>query len=493
VNGVPRSRLAAVDLHTGRVDEGFDLPVTDPTGWEGSSAVRAVDISADGATLAIAHNNATIAGLPRQGVALIDIGKEPARVLPWRTTLYDYDCQPWFPQFSRPLMRDIEFSPDGSFLVVASAIGNYAPGCDVVVRFPTAGRGEIRPDWVSRVFDTPETVAVSDAAVYAGGHMRWAMAPGTAWTEFPDGNSDEQPEGTVARDQILALSPTDGTALPWDPGAGGFRGVLSLETVAAGLLAGSDGDRWGGAEVGRHARFPLAAAATPPDGARPNSAFVVPSEGDVVGRPFPLIVESTDDTAVADVALTIRNADTGRYLQPDGSFGAAADLSPLVVGAGSDLATTKAYFELPAGRYVATATADDASGRRDRTPASIGFRVAGGRGTTPPDGWIEHPARRDVLRKKVTVSGLTWDDSAVVRIRMIVKDLATGEFLQKDGTFAPRFQKLFVRPDARGSTLSTFAWTAELPAGRYRALLFVKDDGGSKDPIRAKVTFRVSA
>jgi hypothetical protein len=493
VNGVPRSRLAAVDLHTGEIDGDFDLPVTDPTGWEGSSAVRAVDISPDGSTLAIAHNNATIAGLPRQGVGLIDIGKPTAAVLPWRTTLYDYDCQPWYPQFSRPLMRDVAFSPDGSFLVVASAIGNYAPGCDVIVRFPTNGRGDVRPDWVSRVFDTPETVAVSDAAVYTGGHMRWAMAPGTAWTDYADGNSDEQPDGTVIRDQILALSPADGTALPWDPGAGGLRGVLSLETVQAGLLAGSDGDRWGGAVVGRHALFPPATAASILDGARPDSSFIVPLDGDTVGRRFPLIVESTDDTTIADVSVTIRDVGTGRYLQPDGTFRTAAtDLSPLVIGTGTDRAVTKAYLDVRAGRYVATATAVDAGGRRDRSPATIEFRVTEGPGTTPPDGWIEHPGDGRAVRGVVTLNGLTWDDSGVERIRMIVKDLATGEFLQRDGRFAPRFRKLFVRPDARGATVSAFEWTVTLPKGRYRALLFVKDDDGEKDPVRARVAFRVS-
>jgi hypothetical protein len=474
------------------VDPGFDLPVTEPTGWEGASSVRAIDVTSDGSTLAAVHNNAMVDGLARQGIALIDISAPVASVLAWQTDTYDYDCQPWFPQFTRPLMRDVAFSPDDSFLVVASAIGNFAPACDSVVRFPTEGGAGVEPTWVSRMFDTPETLAVSDEAVYVGGHMRWTMASGTVWTDFADGNTDIQPEGTVIRDQIVAIDPTDGTSLDWDPGAGGFRGVLSLEVVAEGLLAGSDGNRFGGEIVGRHAFFELPDDVPAIDDP-PVSMFVVPLDSGVAGQPFPLIVESTDDSGVADVALTIRNDATGLYRQLNGGFGpVATDLSPLVLGTGTVAATTLGLFDLPAGGYTATATAFDVSGTAEASPAVATFTVNAAAGIADPDGRFEHPDNHDIMGSLVTLSGRAWDDGAIDKARAIVRDLVTGEYLQNDGSFGPDFNRVWLKVDDRGAATSTFSRTLVLPDGKYRAWLHIKDDDNNKDPVKDRVNFRVS-
>lgn len=492
INGVERSRLAAVNLHTGDVDPGFDLPVTVATGWEGASSVRAIDVSNDGTILATAHNDALVDGVARQGVALIDISGPVASVLPWQTDTYDYDCQPWFPQFSRPLMRDVAFAPDDSFIVVASAIGNYAPACDSVVRFPTEGGAGVAPEWVSRMFDTPETLAVSDQAIYVGGHMRWTMAAGTVWTDFADGNTDIQPEGTVVRDQIVALSPEDGTSLDWDPGAGGFRGVLSLEVVDSGLLAGSDGNRFGGEIVGRHASFELPDDIPAPDDP-PVSTFVVPLDLGVVGQPFPLIVESTDDSGIADVAVTIRNTATGLYRQLNGTFGpVATDLSPLVLGTGTVAATTLGRFDLPAGTYTATATATDLSGTVEGSRATATFTVNSGAGTASPDGRFEHPDNHEIIGSTVTLSGIAWDDRAIDKARAIVRNLDTGDYLQNDGSFAPGFNRVWLRVDEVGAATVTFSRTLVFPVGKYRAWLHLKDDDNNRDPVKNRVNFRVT-
>jgi hypothetical protein len=491
INGISRIRLAAVDLHTGAVDPGFDLPVTKPTGYNGASSVRGIDVSPDGTKLVTVHNNARVDGKRRQGIALIDISGATAALLPWRTSHYDYDCQPWFPQFSRPLMRDVQFSPDGTFLVAVSAIGNFAPGCDVAVRFPTSGGKNVQAEWISRMFDSPDAVAVTDAAVYVGGHMRWAAAPGFGWTDFEDGNPTDQPENTVVRDQLVALDPSDGQTLEWNPGAGGFRGVLSLAAVDGGLLAGSDGDRFGGETVGRHAFFELPADQVQPDGEAPMSAFVTPRDGVPAGRPFPLIVEATDDTGVADVVVTVRNTANGRYLQPDGTFRAAeTDLSPFVAGTGTTEATVHAVFSLPRGAYEATATAIDVGGTGQSTPTTVRFPV--GSGDADPDGRFEHPRNLEVLRSPVTLSGLAWDDDEITKIRIIVRDRVTNEYLQDDGTFAPKFNRIFVDGDGRGSALATLSWTYDLPTGKYRAWLHLKDSDGNSDRTKARVNFRIA-
>jgi len=492
VNGVARMRLAAVDVATGAVDPGFDLPVTGETGLNGSGSVRGVDVAPDGDTLAVVHNDRFVNGAPRQGVALIDISGATATLLEWRTRNYDYDCQPWFPQFTRPLMRDVQFSPDGSWIAVASAIGNYAPGCDVVVRFPTSGEDRVAATWVSRMFDSPEALAVSDEAIYVGGHMRWAQAPGTVYTDFRNGNTDNQPTGTVVRDQIMAISPADGTALDWDPGAGGFRGVLALETTDAGLLAGSDGDRFGGEALERHALFELPAD-PPPTGARPMTAIRAPSAGGTVGRRVAVVGSASDDRGVGDVAMTIRSLATGDYLQRNGSFGPAAyDLSPFVPAVGQETSTVLWIGNLPDGAYVIEMTASDESGAPDRTPAVIEVAVdAGPPDSAPPDGAITSPGRGSPASARVNISGIAWDETALGRVRVIVKDLDRGLFLQADGAFRRGRARLVVALEDPATPLSHWSWTGDLPDGRFQVRLHVVDAAGGHDPTQARLRLRV--
>jgi hypothetical protein len=491
VNGWTRRLLAAVDVTTGTLDRGFRVPVTGGTGYDGAFSVRGIDVSPDGRTLASVHNDTFVDGFRRQGVALIDIGSDIASVLPWRTDIYDFDCQAWYPQYRRPLMRDVQFSPDGSFIVVASAIGNFAPGCDTVIRFPTAGDGEVEPDWISRTFDTPEALAVSDDAIYVGGHMRWAMAPGTVWTDFANGNTDIQPDGTVVRDQIMALSPDHGTALPWDPGAGGLRGVLALRTTDRGLLAGSDGERFGDLPLERHALFPLPAPPVP-TGARPATAIVAPADGSTVGQTLPLRVVATDDHGVEDIEVTVNDA-TGRYLQLDGTFEATPeDLSPVVLGVGGIYAATHSLFELSVGDYTVTAAAVDGSGRRDGSPAVAHFMVSNGTLMAPPDGFIDRPLDGATVGSQVRFSGIAWDDAGVEKARLIVQNRDTKEYLQADGSFGPQPRRRFIQlAGSRGSSIVNWSWSGELPAGRYRARLFVRDVDRQRDPTMHRIRFEV--
>ncbi|MDJ0960620.1 MAG: hypothetical protein QNJ88_08180 [Acidimicrobiia bacterium] len=492
VNARSRRLLAAVNLTTGAVDNGFNLPITGGTGYDGAFSVRGIDVSPNGRTLASVHNDRFVDGLPRQGVALIDISGDVAEVLPWRTDIYDFDCQAWYPQYQRPLMRDVQFSPDGSYVVVASAIGNFAPGCDTVIRFPVDADGEVKPDWISRTFDTPEALAVSDKAVYVGGHMRWAMAPGTVWTDFPNGNTDVQPPGTVARDQIMALNPVDGTALPWDPGAGGLRGVLALRTTDRGLLAGSDGERFGGIPLERHAFFPLPRP-TPPAGTRPTTTIVAPGDESTVGRVVPLRVVATDDHGVEDIEVTVTDA-AGRFLHPDGVFRTAAvDLSPLVIGIGSTSAATHALLDLAPGAYTITATAVDGAGRRDRSPAVATVTASNGSALASPDGYIDRPSESETVGAVVRFSGIAWDDRGVDKVRLIVQNRDTKEYLQADGTFAATLHRRFVQlADQRRNPAIAWSWVGELPEGRYRVRLFVRDVDKRRDPTKHVVRFVVN-
>jgi hypothetical protein len=493
VKGVTREGLVAVDLTTGAVDTGFNLPVTQGTGLNGAGGVRAVDVTPNGNTLVSAHNAHQVAGQVRQGLALIDISGPTATLLPWRTNHYDYDCHP-NQSVTRPLMRDVQFSPNGAYLVVVTSIGNYAPGCDVAVRFPTAGGNGVTATWTSRLFDTPETVAVTDQAIYVGGHMRWLMAPGTEWDDWGNGNTNNQPANTLARQQIGDLSISDGTALPWDPGATGLRGVLDLEAVEAGLLAGSDGEWFGGRRTYRHALFPL--AFTPPsDNADPTANVAAPAAGASVESPVTFSGNAGDDNGVVDVLVSLRNQDTGQYLQLNGAFNNNGFvLHSAFVPGWRDPATSWSWSaDVPNSSYRLTVRARDVAGKTSsvvRRDFTVGTVVD----TEDPDGTIATPTGGQTLTSNpVSSTGAATDDVSVAQVNLVIKDRDTQLFLQPNGTFAAAWAKVPATLANPGAPSTDWSWSGNLPNGRYKITVQVIDGVGKKDPSTAQRNFVVDA
>ena len=117
----------------------------------GTTNIRRFDVSPDGSRLAAVGNFATVGGQPRAQLAVLDTGGDTATVAPWATNRFDRahnDCARVFDTF----MRDIDFSPDGSYFVV-STTGAFAGGArqrdDVRHHHPLGDRqhGQ-RPDLV---------------------------------------------------------------------------------------------------------------------------------------------------------------------------------------------------------------------------------------------------------------------------------------------------------------------------------------------------------
>ncbi len=270
IGGYDRTRLAAVNLDTQSIDTSFDLPVDEPTGASGGSSVKHLEVSPDGTTLLSVHNDRLVDGQVRAGVALIDISGPVATLRPWYTDLYDLNrCGVW----DDTRVRSAAISPDGSYFVVVSSGDDHPPACDTAVAFPMEGEGRVEPLWISRHFDTIESVAITWNAVYVGGHFYFQEAPGATepWPGEDDvtygggGASVLEPEVTYRR-RMGALNPADGTALDWQPQSNGARGVLVLRATPGWLLMGHDGDQIGGSIRGRHGSFALPDA---PAGASP--------------------------------------------------------------------------------------------------------------------------------------------------------------------------------------------------------------------------------
>ena len=135
-------------------------------------------------------------------------------------------------------MRDIDFSPDGSYFV------GHHHRC---VRRRRGQRHDVRhdsalgdqrrstgndPTWVDYTGgDTTYGVAVTGGAVYIGGHMRWQNNP------F---QGDQAGPGAVPREGIAALDPVNGLPLSWNPGRTRGVGAQALFATPPGLWVGSD-------------------------------------------------------------------------------------------------------------------------------------------------------------------------------------------------------------------------------------------------------------
>ncbi|MBS2936519.1 hypothetical protein KDN32_02045 [Nocardioides sp. J2M5] len=281
-----RAALAAVDPTTGATLAGVNVPFTgvyDPAnGGGGTTNITRFDVSPDGSRLAAVGNFATVGGLPRVQVALLDTSGSTASVASWATNRYDRahnSCASVFDTFT----RDVDFSPGGDFFVV-SATGAFAGGaasgtmCDTVTRWDTASTGN-DPAWSDYTGgDTTYGVAVTGSAVYVGGHMRWQNNP------F---QGDQAGPGAVPREGIAALDPVNGLPLSWNPGRARGVGAQALFATAQGLWVGSDTTRIGGVQRGRLAFMPLAGGTQVPSvapAALPNDLFLAQRTSGAAGN-----------------------------------------------------------------------------------------------------------------------------------------------------------------------------------------------------------------
>ncbi len=246
VNGIPRTRMAAVDVTTGAVDPTFTVSTTAPrvsVDWVAELAVHP-----DGSEMTIVGNFLEVDGLPRAQIAVIDLTGPTAVVADWSTDQYAAGCSSSFWTY----MRDLEYAPSGEYLAVVTTGGPRPPTlCDTAARWEVGMTGsgllETWADWSGG--DTLTAVAVSDVAVYIGGHQRWMN--NHIGRDFPG-------DGAVVRDGVAALDPINGVPLAWNPGKDRGVAVWDLHLSDLGLYVGSDTDIAAGEYHAKLVQFPLA-------------------------------------------------------------------------------------------------------------------------------------------------------------------------------------------------------------------------------------------
>jgi hypothetical protein len=243
VAGSFRKRLVALDPATGD-DTGYvnlDITGTVKLNGAGPTEVYRIAVSPNGSRLMAIGNFTNVGAASRERAFMLDLGATSATLAPWYYQQLTNDCRA---DSLRAQLRDVDFSPDGSYFVIVAT--GYVPViggtgrdlCDAAARFETGIANPNRPTWFNYTGgDTLHSVTVTGAAVYVGGHQRWQ--------DNPDGR-DSAGVGAVPRQGIAALNPVGGKALSWNPGKTRGVGTKFIYATPAGVWFGSDGRRFAG-------------------------------------------------------------------------------------------------------------------------------------------------------------------------------------------------------------------------------------------------------
>ena len=219
INGVLKTGLAAVNAASGVVDPTFDNHLSGGIGVNGQLGVPQLKLTHDDSKLLVVHTGRQIDGQDRLGMGIIDTATK--QLLPFRSSLWD-DNLARVGGVTRIAAADI--APDDSYFVVTSGSGGDAPPIsDTAVAYPldaaSLQNDDVQPLWISRHFDSIYSVAITEQAVYLGGHFQFIESP---TSDDPWPGLDNVGYGTgqglagyglgdqvVRRDHIAALSPAD--------------------------------------------------------------------------------------------------------------------------------------------------------------------------------------------------------------------------------------------------------------------------------------------
>jgi hypothetical protein len=244
-------KLRALNMATGANTGYLNLSISGSvTSNAGPVQVYRFAVNPAGTRLVAVGNFTSVAGQTRYRAFMLTLGAT-ASLNPW----YYPPLQNLCAAASLPdYMRDVDFSPDGSWFAFVST--GYVPQaggvgrdlCDAAARFETDVLNPNRPTWINYTGgDTLHSVAATDAAVYVQGHQRWL--------DNPQGRNTAGP-GAVSRQGIGAIDPSTGLALSWNPGKDRGVGGKDLYVTSAGLWVASDTSHIGGETRQRIALMP---------------------------------------------------------------------------------------------------------------------------------------------------------------------------------------------------------------------------------------------
>ncbi len=235
IGGTFPGALRAVNPATGANTNYLNLGISGRIGSTGPSSVYRFAITPGGTRLVAIGNFTTVGGQTRHRAFMATLSATSATLNPWYYAPLQNFCRD---VDYAAYLRDVDFSPDGSYFVMVAT--GYIPArggvgrdvCDAAARFETATANPTRPTWINYTGgDTLHSVAVTDVAVYVQGHQRWLNNPQGANSAGP---------GAVERPGIGAINPTTGLALSWTVNKARGVGGKDLLLTSQGLWVPSD-------------------------------------------------------------------------------------------------------------------------------------------------------------------------------------------------------------------------------------------------------------
>jgi hypothetical protein len=246
--GAARTAMASLNPTTGAATSYLNLGITGTMSTGMKTSVSKFRVFPNSTRLVLIGNFTTISGRGRRHAAMVYLTSTSAVLGGWTSTYFYYGCSSVWPAW----LTDVDVSPDGKYFALVAGGGAVAGRlCDTVSRWendPSKGT----PTWMNYTGgDTLRSVAITGAAVYVGGHQRWAdnpPSPGVPCTndDGTPGTAGYNCKGPTAVDRpgIGAISPTTGKALSWNPtrsrGIGASELFVTNTPGIAGLWIGSD-------------------------------------------------------------------------------------------------------------------------------------------------------------------------------------------------------------------------------------------------------------
>ena len=255
--GQNRTGLATLNPTTGALDNYGNITFAQQHNNSGEGRTERVgvlsfDISPDGSQMVAVGNFRTAGGLPRVQIAKIALSATSASVdTTFNTTGYEPLCYSFAYDST---VRQTSYDPTGSYFVVTATGGGNNSLCDTTTRWEADATGtDVQPTWAAFAGgDSIMGLAVTEKAVFIGGHQRWM--------NNRLGNDAAGP-GAVPRPGLAALDPRTGVPLAWNPGRNPRgAGAYSIFATDAGIWVGSDTE-WVGNRQYRRKRvafFPYA-------------------------------------------------------------------------------------------------------------------------------------------------------------------------------------------------------------------------------------------
>ncbi|MET0839851.1 MAG: PKD domain-containing protein, partial [Marmoricola sp.] len=505
VNNVARVGLAAVSATTGAVDTGFVNNLSGGIGTNGAISVQELKISHDQTKLLVVHTARQVAGQDRYGVAWIGIASK--QLLPWKTKLWEDNLQ-FVGGIQRAYGADI--SPDDSYFVVTSGSGGDRPPInDTAMAFPVdapAGEeGDVKTKWITRCFDSIYSVAISERAVYIGGHFAWNESPTSPdpWPGLDDvGYGTGQGlsgyglgDAVVNREHLGALNPVDGRALEWNPGSNSYEGNKAMEATPRGLFTGGDATTQAGANIGRIAFFDFNSI---PATNGIETAITEPIEGHVNPVAEEFTVRGTASVAsgsINRVELRVYDRTANRYLADNRTTWQTTSntINTTLQSTGARTANWSLPLTITGNRKLQLrAQTFNAAGTGDNTPA-LKKTETFGLTDQPPGTNVTGPTANPVRTKTFTVTGTATDDVGVQSVGFTIRDNNSGRYLQSDGTLQSGGYTFRVTPDVVGANSTTWSREVTVPIdSEYRAQARAVDSAGQPDLDTADRTWIVT-